>query len=177
MYLKHEELVIREANYLDAILLCKWWNDGKVMEHAGFPNGLGISEEKIINQLKNDSVDNRRLILECCDKSIGEMSYKKVSDGVVEIGMKICEFTAQEKGYGTRFLKMLIDYLFEKINFSKIILDTNLTNLRAQHVYEKIGFKKIRVNYDSWNDQLGNLQSSVYYELTIQDYKSSSKQV
>ena len=51
MYLHQNELTIRDALPADALLLCRWWNDGKVMEHAGFPQGLGTSVEKITHQL------------------------------------------------------------------------------------------------------------------------------
>lgn len=44
MYLRDNELVIRHAALEDAELLCLWWNDGKVMEHAGFPHGLNITQ-------------------------------------------------------------------------------------------------------------------------------------
>ena len=64
---------------------------------------------------------------------------------------------------------MLISCLFEN-GFRKIVLDTNLNNLRAQHVYESLGFRKLRINYDSWTDQLGQKQSSVDYELTENDF-------
>ena len=56
-------------------------------------------------------------------------------------------------------------------------MDTNLKNERAQHVYEQLGFRKLRVNMDSWEDQLGVPQSSVDYELTpelFQDYSLGS---
>lgn len=46
MYLHQNELTIRDALPADTPLLCRWWNDGKVMEHAGFPQGLGTSIEK-----------------------------------------------------------------------------------------------------------------------------------
>jgi RimJ/RimL family protein N-acetyltransferase len=56
--------------------------------------------------------------------------------------------------------------LFDELGYGRIILDTNLNNLRAQHVYESLGFRKLRVNENSWQDQLGVWQSSVDYELT-----------
>jgi RimJ/RimL family protein N-acetyltransferase len=56
------------------------------------------------------------------------------------------------------------------MGYKKIIIDTNLNNIRAQHVYEKLGFKKVRTNIDSWKNQLGDLQSSVDYELLKEDY-------
>ncbi len=66
---------------------------------------------------------------------------------------------------------MLIGWLFRN-GYQKIILDTNLTNTRAQHVYESLGFRKVRTNIDTWKDQLGRLQSSVDYELVEQDFVS-----
>ena len=57
MYLHQNELTICDALPADAPLLCRWWNDGKVMEHAGFPQGLGTSVEKITQKLLEP--DNR----------------------------------------------------------------------------------------------------------------------
>ena len=68
-------------------------------------------------------------------------------------------------GYG------LIAWLFQN-GYSKIVLDTNLTNTRAQHVYESLGFHKVRTNMNAWKDQLGRLQSSVDYELAEKDFVS-----
>jgi RimJ/RimL family protein N-acetyltransferase len=107
--------------------------------------------------------------LEENDRLIGEACYRKVGEGIAEIGIKICETDCQNHGLGRIILSMLISWLFEQ-GFEKIILDTNLTNLRAQHVYESLGFRKLRINYDSWTDQLGNKQSAVDYELTEDNF-------
>lgn len=45
MKLEYDNIIIREAISEDAEQLRTWWNDGTVMEHAGFPNGLGITLE------------------------------------------------------------------------------------------------------------------------------------
>lgn len=172
MFLQENELVIRDSTKKDASILCKWWNDGKVMEHAGYPNGLNTTVDKIVKQIESNTINHKRLILECDKYLIGEMSYKKVEEGVVEIGIKICEAFYQGKGYGTRYLSMLINYLFNDLKFTKIVLDTNLDNLRAQHVYEKLGFIKLRINYDSWLDQLNRPQSSVDYELVKDNHNN-----
>jgi RimJ/RimL family protein N-acetyltransferase len=175
MYLKQGDLVIRKANEDDAAILCNWWNDGKVMDHAGFPNGLGTTVEKVLHQINKSTAQNQLLMIEYYQKPIGEMNYRTIGEVIVEIGIKICESTEQEKGFGTILLKMLINYLFYNHQVHKIKLDTNLLNTRAQHVYEKIGFKKIRTNYDAWKNQLGILQSSIDYELTLEDYQLNNK--
>ena len=105
------------------------------------------------------------------DRLIGECNYRNVADGVTEIGIKICETDCQNRGVGRKVLSMLIGWLFRN-GYSKIVLDTNLTNTRAQHVYESLGFRKVRTNIDSWKDQLGQLQSSVDYELVETDFTS-----
>ena len=43
--IQYENLTIRQAEVADAKQLAAWWNDGAVMAHAGFPNGLGTTEE------------------------------------------------------------------------------------------------------------------------------------
>lgn len=170
MRIDYNNLTIRNAVASDSEQLAKWWNDGAVMAHAGFPLGLGITAEKITADLATDS-DNtrRRLILEVDGEAVGEMNYRNLNDGSAEIGIKICEASKQEKGHGRLFLSMLIEELFA-MGYEKIVLDTNLKNERAQHVYESLGFRKLRINENSWKDQLGNWQSSVDYELLPQDF-------
>ncbi len=166
MRLEKNNIIIRQALTDDYAILCKWWNDGKVMAHAGFPNGLGTTVEDIASNLSNDSKYTRmRLIIELNNEAIGEMNYRITDLKTAQIGIKICDFSRQEKGIGTICLNMLIDYLFEDIKVDKIVLDTNLKNRRAQHVYEKVGFVKTGESINSWVDQLGEKQSFVLYEL------------
>lgn len=172
----YRNLTIRNANAKDCSLLATWWNDGSVMAHAGFPYGLNTNSNEIENQIANDSDETkRRLILERDNKPIGEMSFTVQQKTIVEIGIKICDVHEQNKGLGKLFLSMLITELYKNKKITKIILDTNLENKRAQHVYETLGFKKICTKYDSWTDQLGNKQSVVDYELLRDDFISFLK--
>lgn len=170
MLLNYQKITIRNAAMEDAPLLARWWNDGSVMAHAGFPKGLGTTPEKIAADLTQDSDEHRRrLILLWEDIPIGEMVYRNLGDGSADIGIKICESTYQEKGIGRLALSMLIQALFDS-GYEKIVLDTNLNNTRAQHVYEKLGFQKLRINHNSWRNQLGQRESSVDYALTPENF-------
>ena len=164
MELQHGNILLRDATKADAKQLAEWWNDGAVMAHAGFPNGLGTTEEEVA-----EDIGTGALIIEEAGKPIGEANYRIVDDKVAEIGIKICVFDCQNRGIGKIVLSMLIRYLFDN-GFDKIVLDTNLENKRAQHVYESLGFRKVHVNIDSWTDQVGKLQSSVDYELLETDF-------
>lgn len=169
MFIKRESLTIRNATQQDALTLCNWWNDGEVMAHAGFPNGVSTTEEAVAKQiLSNTDETNRILMIEKDDEPIGEMNYRNKGNNIAEIGIKICDFSKQEKGYGKILLSMLIDSLFRDLGYKEIILDTNLNNVRAQRVYEKLGFQKVKV--DSFKNQLGELESFVEYKLIEKDF-------
>ena len=161
MLVKYNELTIRNAEAGDAAQMTAWWNDGAVMAHAGWPNGLGTTVEKVTAELAAYTDDTkRRLIIEIDGMPAGEMSYRNLNDGSVEIGIKICDSSKQEKGHGRKLLSMMISELFS-MGYEKIVLDTNLNNKRAQHVYESLGFEKVKVHEQAWKDQLGQGQGSV----------------
>lgn len=166
MRMQCNDLTIRQAGVADAKQLAAWRNDGAVMAHAGFHKGLGTTEEAVI-----EGLENGRMVIAERDRLIGECVYRNVADGVAEIGIKICETDRQNRGVGRKVLSMLIGWLFQN-GYSKIVLDTDLTNTRAQHVYESLGFRKVRTNLDAWKDQLGQLRSSVDYELVESDFVS-----
>lgn len=132
MFIQYDNLVIRNATKEDASILGKWWRDGAVMAHAGFPNGLDITDEHIASELSADTDDTcRRLIIESDGHPIGEMNYRNKGNLTAEMGIKICESSEQEKGYGTRLMSMLISALLCDRGYKKIILDTNLKNTLA----------------------------------------------
>ena len=175
MLVKYNELTIRNAEAGDAAQMTAWWNDGAVMAHAGWPNGLGTTVEKVTAELAAYTDDTkRRLIIEIDGMPAGEMSYRNLNDGSVEIGIKICDSSKQEKGHGRKLLSMMISELFS-MGYEKIVLDTNLNNKRAQHVYESLGFEKVKVHEQAWQDQLGLWQGSVDYELEPQNFINYAK--
>ena len=67
MELQHGNILLRDATKEDAKQLAEWWNDGAVMAHAGFPNGLGTTEEEVA-----EDIGTGALIIEEAGKPIGE---------------------------------------------------------------------------------------------------------
>ncbi|MBS6228368.1 MAG: N-acetyltransferase [Clostridium sp.] len=171
MYLHQNELTIRDALPADAPLLCRWWNDGKVMEHAGFPQGLGTSVEKITQKFLEPDNRTHLLIIESEGLPIGEMNWRREESDHAEIGIKICESDRQEKGFGSRLIAMLCRDLFANRGIARITLNTMLENQRAQHVYEKLGFVKTGVRENCWRDQTGKLRTAVDYQLLPQQLR------
>lgn len=176
MLLNFQNLTIRNATVDDAGQLAAWWNDGTIMAHAGFPNGTGQTAKDIADSLKNDDDNSRRrLMIEVDHIPVGEMNYLIKSEATAEIGIKICDFSLHNKGLGKKLLSMLIASLFSDMGCKRIILDTNVDNKRAQHVYEELGFRKLRVLENSWKNQLGELQSSIDYEMHQEDFINFAK--
>ena len=174
MFVKFENLTIRSATAADADQLCAWWNDGKIMAHAGLPNGAGCTPDGIRKKFA-DNQDKNRHIIELDGRPIGEMNYRDKS-GAAELGIKICDFAELEKGYGTKLLSVFIDALFRYYGYEKMILDTNLKNERAQHVYEKkLGFRNIGIAKDAWRDQLGEMNSMVNFEISKAEWLAFGK--
>lgn len=178
MRIEKENIVIRSANLEDAIKLNKWWNDGEIMEHAGFPKGLGLSLEETMDEIRRwEGKLSDLCIIEIDKKSIGELSYSIKGDGTVNSGWKICNPKYQNQGYGTTVIKMLLEFLFtdNEINdvfpTEEVTWDTMLENKRAQYVYEhKIKARKIKTKENSWQDQLGNWRSSVDYGISREEF-------
>ncbi len=138
-------LSVRHSHPNDAELLAGWWNDGSIMAHAGFPNGLGTNEAEVKCKILAESEKGRRFILESHGTPIGEANYRMVEPEIAQIGIKICVANQRERGLGTRYLKLIIAHVFHEIGAQKVILDTKPHNTRAQHVYEnKIGFRRTR---------------------------------
>ena len=93
--------------------------------------------------------------------------HRQINPRVCEIGIKICDATKQNQGYGKIILSLFLSGLFDCLGYEWIQLDTDLENTRAQHVYESLGFQKLAINHDSWVDHLGRARSSLDYILSI----------
>ncbi len=169
MKIIYQDILIRDAKEKDVSILTQWRNDGKVMAHAGFPNGINTTIQKVKEQLQEELKNyKQRLIIEYKHQPIGEMCFFPFDDAI-EIGIKICEINMQNHGLGQNILTLFIQELFH-MGYSKIILSTDLNNLRAQHVYEKLGFKKYDIQYNSWQDPQGDMHSTIFYELFPQNF-------
>ena len=178
MRIEQGEVVIRSATVDDAAQLNSWWNDGKVMAHAGFPNGLGESlDDTICNIRQWEGKLSQLCLIEFQGKPAGELSYRVKDDGTVWPGWKICVSDYQNQGYGTKIILMLFDFLFSdktinsRFPIEKIIWDTDFENKRAQTVYEnKIKARKIGIRENAWKDQSGTWRSAVDYEISRDDF-------
>ncbi len=178
MRIEKDKIIIRSANTNDASQLNKWWNDGRLMEHAGFPKGLGQSLEETIDNIRNwEGKLSQLCIIEIDGKPVGELSYRIKGDGAAYPGWKICDFSYQNQGFGPKIITILLEFLFKDDNINskfpidKVVWDTMLENKRAQYIYEnKIGARQISIQENAWKDQEGNWRTSVEYEISREEF-------
>lgn len=190
----YQNLTIRNATPADAILLSAWWNDGAIMSDAGYHYGTGETPDMIADKIqKEGDMTARRLIVEEAQPDflykdraaqlqintrsipIGEMNYLNVGHGIAEIGLRICNFSRHNKGYGHILLSMLIDELFRNMHFQQIITDINLKDKRTQHVYESLGFVQTDYRDQAYRNSKGQWQTAVYYKLLPENFHSFLK--
>ncbi len=166
MKLKMKNGSLEYATKEDVERLANWWADGRVMEHAGFPKGLRTNKENLAKRLEKQAIDSVLwMIKDSQQHPIGEMNHT-IKDGVATLGIKICDLKSQNKGMGKTALKTLIRYLFQTFKIDRMWLDTMIENKRAQHVYQSLHFKQTKINKAHWKDQLGNMRTSVEFELS-----------
>ena len=89
--------------------------------------------------------------------------------------MWTCIFLANDNykglGYGTKAVKLAIDYIFNTLKLKNIYADTMGSNLKMQRIFKNFGFKFINKEEgffnmkDSWEDKLN-------YVLTNNQYNS-----
>ena len=176
-------VIIRGLTGADTSLLHRWWNDPDVMTHVGFPNGLNLSRlevEKIVAASTRSDTgppEQRRFVIEAVKPAmaIGELNYSgwdKVI-GKVSIGIKICEQSALRKGYASAALCCFISYLFERLDVTKIELDTLARNQAARRLYEKIGFSMAGVTPNGFLEEMtGVYEDVVLFELLRSSWPS-----
>lgn len=166
MYLEIKDIIVRNTTSNDVKALHTWQTDGEVMAHTGYPLGLNITVNEILNQLNNNSDKAEiRLIIEQNNISIGEMVYRKICDGTAEIEIKICNNSYQNREIGSKILDNFINALIEEYNYNKTVLSVDVKNLQARHVYIKLGFDLTSFENSSWVNQIGESVSVAKYEL------------
>ncbi len=178
MRIEKDNIFIRSAAIEDARILMDWWNDGRIMEHAGFPNGLAKTLDDIEDEIRTwEGKLSQLCIIEIDNRPVGELSYRIKAGGSASAGWKICDTSYQNQGYGTEIIKILFEFLFtdKEINSKEpldiISWDTLVENKRAQHVYEfKLGARRLGLRERAFKDQLGNWRSAVDYEITREGF-------
>ena len=104
--------------------------------------------DRFVNKFnRNDCV----LVIDLDKKIIRYIIFRLV-DNFIEI-FKICILNEYRKnGFGTQFIKYIVDNFNEKVN--RLILEVRSKNEIAINFYEKVGFKKILTKKDYYENPI-----------------------
>ena len=151
MFLKNDLITIRDLTKEDLSFMLKWLTNDKVLKYyEGRDTHFTI--ESISNKFLTDIPNGFRLIIEYKNIPIGYCQYYKLDKNLLEeyeysnnltiigIDQFIGEPNYWNKGIGTQFLQMMIEYFITQTMIDYIILDPRKTNSRAIRAYEKAGF-------------------------------------
>jgi [ribosomal protein S5]-alanine N-acetyltransferase len=137
-----ERLAVRLATIDDANLYFRLWTDPRVMTNVGFPQGLRITLDKILDRLAKSGTSefDRLLIVELNSdhQAIGEckMSNPNV-EGIATTDVKLLP-EAWGHGYGVEVKRGLLNHLFANTNCSAVEATPNVNNVASIKMQEAV---------------------------------------
>ncbi|AZU60758.1 GNAT family N-acetyltransferase [Neobacillus mesonae] len=156
MLYQKESLNVRHLQDEDKQFLAKWLSNPAVLEfYEGRDNPFDA--EKVANVFFNGEAEVEKCIVEYNQIRIGYIQFYQVNEETSKIrdygteeniyGMDqfIGETEYWNKGIGTLLVNSMVEYLVEKKQANRIIMDPQISNARALRCYEKCGFKKVRI--------------------------------
>ncbi len=167
--LKMDGLIIRNVEESDLSLL-KMWNNQKA--RGAYQEVTFDSFENLKQRFVKDGFNSeyfKILFIENSDRGVGLVYVNFRREGLVSLGVVICEAECRQKGYGLMATNLIVEYLFANYPIIRIEADTDIDNIGAQKVLERAGFKKegilrkYRFHHGEWRD-------SAIYSLIREDY-------
>ena len=152
--IKKDDIRIRSLIENDFSLLLKWLTDERVLEfYEGRDKKYTLEDIKEhFSEEWEDEVF--RVIIEYQGKPIGygqiyemydelydDYHYQRSSEIVYGMDQFIGEPEYWSKGIGTKYTKMIFDFLKKERNVDAVILDPHQNNTRAIRMYQKAGFR------------------------------------
>ena len=155
-----DKIRIRTMASDDAVVLLKWMTDMRVLE---FYEGRDkrytpeLIQEDFFEEDEEDGGNVIKAILEYDGKPIGygqiygitgeayeEYRYENRNETVYGIDQFIGEPDYWNRGIGTEYLKLVLQFLLEEKQADAVIMDPHQDNARAIKCYQKAGFHIIK---------------------------------
>lgn len=139
------DIKLRKVKISDKKYFAKWWRDEDLLK---LTSGIikRITDEQVneyFMKILASSSDFNYIIM-VNQKVIGHIALQKRKNGWYETQIIIGKKEYQNKGYGAKAIKLLINKA-KLMGIKKIYLEVRPDNVRAIKAYEKSGFKKIGI--------------------------------
>lgn len=154
-----DSIIIRTVKEEDLSLLGKWNSQQARGPYQEFQFDSLVNIKKNFNETGFNSEKFKTLIIEVEEeKPIGLVYISFVRQGLVRIGLVICEEKYRSGGFGTKSTIMIVNHLFDNYPIARIEAETDNENIGAQKVLEKAGFiregvlRSYRYHHNKWRD-------------------------
>jgi len=139
-----KNIKIRKIKKTDKRYFAQWWRDRDLVKlTSGVLKPITNDQlDKYFSDILNSTKDYH-FVITLNNKVIGHISLSKKRIWY-ETQIIIGDKKYWGKGYGTKAMKLLINYA-HKLKISKIFLEVRPDNIRAIKSYEKCGFKRKRI--------------------------------
>jgi len=144
-----DQLIIRQPRKDDLKFLKKLWADPKVMNYVGFPRGMKVSDEKIMNWIDDWQKSGQlRMIIEDSEKKvpIAEIGYREDKNfpfahkkAVLALDIKIIP-DYWGRGVAKKSLKKFIETISLTNQYDFLQVTPNVLNSKAIGLYKTLGF-------------------------------------
>ncbi len=174
-----ERIILREYRQEDLIHMRKWVNDYEITKYLSnlflYPHSKNDTE-KFLNAMIDGNVNMKGFVIAHKDTEeyIGQLDLIKIDwpNRVGTIGIVIGTKENLGKGYGTEAIKLLQDFVFNKLNLNKLELDVRSFNERAIACYKKCGFiEEGRIRENFYVD--GKYTDTIHMGLLKKEWKST----
>lgn len=148
MKLETERIIIRPITLADKSEIFEYRSDAETNKYQGWiPKTIDDVEifiGKVSKQIDEPDTWYQLVIIEKKSKKIvGDLGihFFDNANKQVEIGCTLNKKN-QNKGYATESIKIVIDYLFKKLNKHRVITSIDPDNKQSIRLVERIGFRK-----------------------------------
>jgi putative hydrolase of the HAD superfamily len=117
------------------------WNDGRVMRHVGFPEGLAMNEQAMADWWDRCQgwTATHLMVETLAGMPIGETGWGFAGNpGLLEIKLAADWWG---RGYASETLRILSDYLFRHTTVEHLSVTPHPANTDARRLYRRLGFR------------------------------------
>ena len=145
---------IRPTRHGDLPFLQALWNDGTVMRHKGYPNGMDVTAQCMERwwattpqsqqfDLSLSSLATPHCTIELLDSTpIGELTYTLDAHKRAHVDLKLSQ-TYWRQGYATEAMILALRELFTTTGITKVLTEPTAENIDAHHLYARCGFQQM----------------------------------
>jgi ribosomal-protein-alanine N-acetyltransferase len=174
--LETERLVIRRARADDAGMYYALWTDPQVMTNVGFPRGLPITRQEVLDKIANmESGDEFGVLLVVTlresGQAIGECKmYRPDEEGISRTDVKLLPRFWGNK-YGVEIKRALVDHLFTHTDCDAVEGTPNVENIASIKMQEAVGGVQVGQSVYEFPDHMRDYTRTVrsYIYLVFRD--------